>query len=86
MIAELKEEYPIKAICDTLKIARSNFYNIRPDKPADQELLASIEPIIMKWPYYGYRRVTHQLKRNGHIVGETRIRRLLKQLEQSCSL
>jgi len=40
----------------------------------------------MKWPYYGYRRVIHQLKREGYVVGETRVRRLLKQLEHSCSV
>jgi transposase InsO family protein len=86
MIEALSEEYPIKVICETLKIARSTYYDIRPDKPGDTELLKSIEAIIMKWPYYGYRRVTHQLKRQGHIVGETRVRRLLKQLEHSCSV
>jgi putative transposase len=86
MIAVLKTEYPIKAICEAMNFARSTFYDNRPEKPGDKELLDSIESIIMKWPYYGYRRVTHQLKRKGHSVGETRVRRLLKQLEHSCSV
>jgi putative transposase len=86
MIAVLKTEYPIKVICEAMNFARSTFYDIRPEKPGDKELLDSIEGIIMKWPYYGYRRVTHQLKRKGHSVGETRVRRLLKQLEHSCSV
>ena len=40
----------------------------------------------MRWPFYGYRRVTAQLKREGQEVGETRVRRLLKQLDHSCSI
>jgi putative transposase len=86
MIEALKEEYPIKVICETLDLARSTYYDVRPNKPGDQELLKSIEAIIMKYPYYGYRRITHQLKRKGQNVGETRVRRLLKQLEHSCSV
>jgi putative transposase len=86
MIEALKEEYPIKVICETLGLARSTYYDVRPNKPGDQELLKSIEAIIMKYPYYGYRRITHQLKRKGQNVGETRVRRLLKQLEHSCSV
>lgn len=57
-----------------------------PDRPGDQELLKSIEAIIIKYPYYGYLRFTQQLKRKGQNVGETRVRRLLKQLEHSCSM
>ena len=86
MIEALKAEYPIKVICETLDLARSTYYDVRPNKPGDQELLKSIEAIIMKYPYYGYRRITHQLKRKGQNVGETWVRRLLKQLEHSCSV
>jgi putative transposase len=86
MIETLKEDYPIKVICETLDLSRSTYYDLRPEKPGDHELLESIEAIIMKYPYYGYRRITHQLKRKGQNVGETRVRRLLKQLEHSCSV
>lgn len=86
MIDTLKEAYPIKVLCETLEIAKSTYYDTRPEKSGDQELLERIETIIMKYPYYGYRRVTHQLKRKGQNVGETRVRRLLKQLEHSCSV
>jgi hypothetical protein len=55
MIEALKEEYPINVICETIKIAGSTYYDIRPDKPGDQELLECIETIIMKYTYYGYR-------------------------------
>jgi len=86
MIKELKEDYPVKVTCEALGIARSTYYDVHLAKPGDQALLGYIENIIMKYPYYGYRRVTHQLKREDHLAGETRVRRLLKQLEHSCSV
>lgn len=46
----------------------------------------AIEQLLMRWPFYGYRRVTHQLKRLGWDVGETRVRRLLRLLEHTASV
>lgn len=86
MVTELKTDYPVKVLCETLGIARSTYYGVRLPKPGDRELLNAIEKIIMKRPTYGYRRITHELKRKGHIVGETRVRRLLKHLEHSCNV
>ncbi len=44
-------------------------------KKTDGEgFLAVIEKIIIKRPYYGYRRITHQLKREGYEIGEEFIR------------
>ena len=85
MIEALKKEYPVKVLCETLGISRSTYYTVHSSKSVDKALLLAIEKIIMKWPYYGYRRVTHQLKREGYEVGETLIRRLLKQLDHSCN-
>lgn len=70
MIEDLKKEYPIKIICEALKIARSTYYDNHPDKSGYQVLLASIETIIMKRPYYGYRRISHQLPREKVFVSE----------------
>lgn len=86
MIAELSETYPVQLACDLLGLPRSTYYRQPQEKAGDQELLAAIEEIIMRRPYYGYRRVTQQLKRNGCVVGETRVRRLLNGLEHSCKV
>ncbi len=43
-------------------------------KKGDQVILTAIEELLSKWPYYGYRRITQELKRKGHEIGETRIR------------
>jgi transposase InsO family protein len=85
-VTELSEEYPVQLICAGLGLPRSTYYYQQKDKIGDQELLEAIEEIIMRKPYYGYRRVTQQVKRDGHDVGETRVRRLLKALEHSCKV
>lgn len=36
--------------------------------------------IYMKWPFYGYRRITEELKRDGYQVNRKRIRRIMHNL------
>lgn len=84
MVAELSEKYPAKRVCEALDLARSTYYRQQQEKAGDRELLAAIEEMLMHKPFYGYRRVTERLKRNGHVVGETRVRRLLKALGHTC--
>ena len=86
MTTTISKDYPVKTICEVLDMARSTYYNKASIKDGDDKMKAAIETIIMKRPYYGYRRITHEMKRKGHIVGETRIRRLLEELEQSCGV
>lgn len=85
MITELSQTYPVKKACNVIGLARSTYYYQMKERAGDQQLLKAIEEIIMRRPYYGYRRVTQQLKREGQDVGETRVRRLLKVLEHSCA-
>lgn len=85
MIDHLKADYPVTVICKTLGVSRSSNYTVCNAKQGDKALLDAIDQVLLKWPYYGYRRVTHELKRKGYQVGETRIRRLLRQIEHSCS-
>ena len=40
----------------------------------------AIISIYLKWPFYGYRRITEELKRNGHQVNRKRIRRIMHNL------
>jgi transposase InsO family protein len=84
MINEMSQDYPVKLLCNLLGLPRSTYYRRRQEKPDDKELLKAIEKILVKKPYYGYRRVTQQLKREGHGVGETRVRRLLEEMEHTC--
>ena len=86
MIKDLSQQYPIHLLCNLLGLSHSSYYYQAQEKADDRHLLTAIEEIIMRKPYYGYRRVTQQLKRNGYAVGETRVRRLLKALEHRCKV
>jgi len=86
MIWQLSAEYPVSLLCEVLDVARSTVYYQPQIRPEDVELLADVERLLMRWPFYGYRRVAAQLKREGWQVGETRVRRLLRQLDHSASV
>lgn len=83
MITDLNPEYSISQLCEVLDLPRSTYYHQGQEKAGDPVLQAEIEKVIARWPTYGYRRVTHQLKRTGQVVGETRVRRLLEELEHT---
>lgn len=86
MIRQLSDDYPVSLLCEVLEIARSTVYYQPQVKPEDAVFLEAIERILMRWPFYGYRRVTAQLKRESYVIGETRVRRLLRQIDHSCSV
>lgn len=70
MIAAMREQYPAKLACAALGLARSTYYYRPHQKAGDAQLLTAIEEVLMHRPYYGYRRITQQLKRRGAQVGE----------------
>jgi len=86
MIKVISQDYPVAVVCDVLCLARSTYYEDPKIKEGDVELKEAMEKIIMKRPYYGYRRILHEMKRKGYVIGETRVRRLLNELEHSCSM
>lgn len=65
-------------------LARSSYY-YRPCAPspeklrADADLRGRIEEIALRFPRYGYRRVTAQLKREGWLVNHKRVLRLMRE-------
>ena len=56
MIDQLKESYPVRQLCETLDCPPSTYY-YRSQVEPDVGLYNAIEDILMRWPYYGYRRV-----------------------------
>lgn len=86
MIEELGKEYPKSMVCDLLGCPRSTFYYEPVVNPEDARVIEAIEKLLMRWPFYGYRRVTEQLKREDWEIGETRVRRLLKEIDHSCEV
>jgi len=82
MIDQMKQDYPIKALCETLDCPRSSYY-YEAQPPDDQVLCEKIEQIHLRWPFYGYRRMTAQLKREGLPVNSKAVRRVMKTLDLS---
>jgi putative transposase len=93
MIRVLAAEYPavsIRQLCQLLGISRSWFYaasprSTRPD-PDETLLLQAIEAITLTHPGYGYRRVTAELRRRGHVINHKRVLRLMREASLLCQV
>jgi transposase InsO family protein len=77
---QLSQEYPIKVVCDVLEYPRSQVYYEPQAVADDSNLEAEILAIAGGHPTYGYRRITEELKRRGHVVNHKRIARLMRKL------
>jgi len=82
MIDQLRSDYPIETLCEVLDCPRSSYY-YQPAESDDAVLVAAIEGILGRWPFYGYRRVTAQLKREGLPVNSKAVRRVMQQIGHS---
>ena len=65
--------------CKALGLARSTFYySPGEESPENLTIMRRMDEIYLNQPFYGYRRITAQLQREGHAVNEKRIRRLMQ--------
>ena len=65
-------------------IARSTYYYKPKKKPPDMERAEKIEDIALEYPYYGYRRITAELKRQKLKVNHKRVLRLMRDKNLLC--
>jgi hypothetical protein len=77
----LKETYPVTAICQTLGLSRSAFYQ-RARVTDETELRAAVETVVAAHPTYGSRRIAAQLRREPvcQVVNRKRVQRRLRQM------
>ena len=61
-------------------VNRSNVYYKKTERKDERELEESIMSIYLRWPFYGYRRITEELKRDGYQVNRKRIMRIMHNL------
>lgn len=82
MIAQLQRErgYPIHLLCEVLNYPRSSYYYGTHPRD-DSRLRATIRQVQGRWPTYGYRRITQQLRREGTRVNSKRVRRLRRLMD-----
>jgi len=76
---------PVKSATDLLDVSKSGYYDWlkrkgrNPRRYRDKPVLEQIRKIIREYPGYGYRRVTHELRRQGFIVNHKRVLRLMRE-------
>ncbi len=76
MIHQLSSNYPIRLLCEVLDCPRRSYY-YHAIPAGELALRTAIEQIIIRWPFYGYRRVTAQLRREGWLANSKVVRRLM---------
>jgi len=65
--------------CSLLQVNRSTYYyELGEVNAGDIDLLNEIREIWERYPFYGYRRITRELKFNGHNVNRKRVQRLMR--------
>ena len=67
--------------CRLVSISRSGFYH-RPagETPLNLELMRLIDAQFLETPWYGSRQMARHLRREGHVVGRKRVRRLMAKM------
>ena len=78
--------YSVRQICDRLGINRSLLYYSEKSDPTEAALIEKIETLSLRYPKYGYRRITALLQRQGDKVGQRRVARLMKEANLSVSV
>jgi len=71
VVAALRDTYPVQLLCEIVELAPSTYY-YHPTGQDDLSLLVLIDDVVRRFPTYGYRRVTAQLRREGCVVNHKR--------------
>jgi putative transposase len=69
---------PVQRQCDLLGLQRSSYYYAEKELERDTELTNEIMDIWLKYPFYGYRRITDELTDLGRKVNHKCVLRLMK--------
>jgi putative transposase len=91
-MAEVQAAYPdlsVRRLCALLGISRSWWYERAQTPEADEAAVAlrdAIERIVLAFPGYGYRRVTHALRREGWTINAKRGLRIMREEALLCQL
>jgi len=76
----MPDELSLRRRCELLSVNRSSFYYTeKAPEVADVDLLNAIRDIWERYPFYGYRRITHELKTNCIAVNHKRVQRLMNE-------
>jgi putative transposase len=72
----------VQHLCKLAGLSRASYYRnfgVRAPREADVELTSHIQTISLLYRFYGYRRITAELRRSGIVVNAKRVRRLMRE-------
>ena len=72
----------VQHLCKLAGVSRASYYRrfeARAPREADVELTSHIQALSLRYRFYGYRRITAELRRSGIVVNAKRIRRLMRE-------
>ena len=75
----LRTDYSVRQICETLGFNKSTLYYQPKIDASEEALRTEIQQLAVRYPTYGYRRITKLLVRMGYPVGYRRVARLMKE-------
>ena len=76
-----KPTHEVQHLCQIAQVSRAGYYRRlapRESKRDDADMRDAIHRVALSDRFYGYRRVTEQLRREGHVVNYKRVRRLMR--------
>jgi putative transposase len=78
----IEAEHPVLSVrrqCDLLVLARSGlYYEPQGESPENLALMRLLDEAYTAWPFYGVRKMTAHLAREGQAVNVKRVRRLMR--------
>ncbi|WP_367116516.1 IS3 family transposase [Desulfovibrio sp.] len=83
IIDELRTRHPLSILLFYSGLSRSGYYKWKksaPKQDSNEDIVEYIKAIHSLRPFYGYRRITTTLHREGLIVNHKRVHRLMQQL------
>ena len=85
-IDDHRQDYGVEPICEVLQFAPSTYYAVRAHTPSARQVRdTQLKAVIRRvWDdnfgVYGYRKLWHALRREGHAVARCTVARLMREL------
>ena len=74
-------EVPVYRQAQLLDLSRSIVYYVpRPLPERDLKLMRRLDELHLKWPFYGARKLTRELQKEGHAVGRRHVTTLMRRM------
>jgi len=89
-IDDFKVHLPIQDAAQILNVSRSGYYRWKSREPnqilisIDNSVIDEIKAIVKEYDAYGYRRVTHELRRRGYLVNHKKVLKLMQNEQLIC--